>query len=146
MAVLPYTLVEAEGPVRAWGRSLNIAGLSVRVFFGVPEIEPEFPLLLITRVGGRPVRGGVPMDRALIQFDLLGSTPTGRRPPSDKYALSVIATALASAAESIASGTVMSSGVVCMGAEVENGPVWSPSPVDGRSRYTLDVSFLLRAA
>ncbi len=144
MAVLPYTLVEAEGAVRAWARSLNISGLAARVFFGVPETGAVYPLVLLTRVGGRPMKG-VPIDRALIQLDLLGNTPTGRRPPSDKFSLSVIATLLASAAESLASGTVMTAGVVCMGAEVENGPVWSPSPVDGRSRYTLDIAFLLRA-
>ncbi|HWI05049.1 MAG TPA: hypothetical protein VNT52_14655, partial [Acidimicrobiales bacterium] len=87
-----------------------------------------------------------PVDRAVIQIDLLGETPTDRRPPSDKFALGVIATALVSAAESLASGTIMSAGVVCLGAEVENGPVWSPSPVDGRSRYTCDIAFYLRKA
>lgn len=145
MPALTYTYVEAEGAVRAWARALNLAGLGTRVFFGIPVKGATFPLAVLTRVGGRPVRG-VPMDRALIQFDLLGDTPTDRRPPSDKYALGGIATSLAGAADSIASGTVMSAGVVCMGAEVENGPVWSPSPVDGRSRYVLDVAFLLRAA
>ncbi len=142
---LPYVYVEAEGAVRAWARALNLAGLGARAFFGVPVTGATFPLVVLTRVGGRPVRG-VPVDRALIQFDLLGATPVDRRPPSDKYTLSVIAAALASAAESLASGTVMAAGVVCLGAEVENGPVWSPSPVDGRSRYTLDIAFLLRAA
>ncbi len=145
MPALVYAYPECEGAVRAWARALNIAGLAGRVFFGVPVKGAVTPLVVLTRVGGRPVRG-VAWDRALIQFDLLGDAPVDRRPPSDKYALSVIATALASAADSLAAGTLIAPGVVCMGAEVENGPVWSPSPVDGRSRYVLDVAFLLRAA
>lgn len=144
-SALVFAYPEAEGAVRTWARSLNISGLGARVFFGVPVDGASFPLAVIQRVGGRPVRG-VPIDRPLIQFEVLGDSPVDRRPPSDKYALSMIATALENASDSIASGTVMSPGVVCMGAEVENGPVWSPSPVDGRSRYTLDVTFLLRAA
>lgn len=145
MPALVYAYPEAEGAVRTWVRSLNLAGLGARAFFGVPVTNATFPLVVLTRVGGRPVRG-VPVDRALIQFDVLGDAPVDRRPPSDKYALSVIATALASAADSLAAGTLIAPSVVCMGAEVENGPVWSPSPVDGRSRYLLDVAFLLRAA
>jgi hypothetical protein len=141
---LVYAYPEAEGAVRAWVRALNISGLAARAFFGIPVKGAVFPLVVLARVGGRPVRG-VPIDRPLIQFDIMGETPVDRRPPSDKFALGVIAEALAGAADSIASGTVIASGVVCLGAEVENGPVWSPSPVDGRSRYTLDVSFLLRA-
>lgn len=142
---LPYVYVEPEGPVRAWARAVNISGLAARVFFGVPLGGAVFPLAVMSVISAHPVRG-VPVTRAVIQFDVLGDTPTERRPPSDKYALGVIATALASAAESLASGTVLAAGVVCMGAEIENGPVWSPSPVDGRSRYTLDIAFLLRAA
>src|SRR5688572_11716307 len=125
MPALTYAFPEAEGPVRAWTRAVNISGLGARAFFGIPETGATFPLAILTLISSRPVRG-VPMVRAVIQYDLLGATPVNRRPPSDKYALGVIAAALASAAESIASGTVMSAGVVCMGAEVENGPVWSP--------------------
>lgn len=145
MPALQYVYVEAEGAVRTWVRSLNLSGLGGRAFFGVPVTGATFPLVVLQRVAGRPVRG-VPVDRAVMQFDLLGDAPVDRRPPSDKYALSVIAAALASAADSLAAGTLIAPGVVCMGAEVENGPVWSPSPVDGRSRYIVDIAFLLRAA
>ena len=145
MPALVYAYPEAEGAVRTWVRSLNLSGLSARAFFGVPVKNPTFPLVVLQRVGGRPVLG-VPIDRPLIQFDLLGDAPTDRRPPSDKYALSLIATALEGVADSLAAGTLIAPGVVCLGAEVENGPVWSPSPVDGRSRYLLDVRFRLRLA
>ena len=152
MPALVYAYPEAEGAVREWARALGLQYVdpttgprAVGFFFGIPVTKPVFPLGVLTRVAGRPVRG-VPWDRPVIQFDLLGDAPPERRPPSDKYALSVIATALVSAAESLAAGSLIAAGVVCMGAEVENGPVWSPSPVDGRSRYTVDIAFVLRAA
>jgi hypothetical protein len=152
MAALQYAYPDSEGAVRAWLRSLNLSGLGARWYFGVP-MSPTFPLGLITRVAGAPVRG-VPIDKPVMQLDLLGATPTPGQPPSDKYALSAIATALVGAVESLASGTVMMTGVVCLGAEVENGPVWAPDrgdgrsgqKLDGRSRYTLDVMFRLRLA
>ncbi len=145
MPALVYAYPECEGAVRTWVRALNLAGLGARAYFGIPVKGAVFPLVVLSRVGGRPMRG-VPIDRPLIQFDILGDTPVDRRPPSDKFALGGIAASLAGTADSITSGTVVAPGVVCLGAEVENGPVWSPSPVDGRSRYVLDVSFNLRLA
>jgi hypothetical protein len=144
LSALRYDYPDGEGSARSWARSLNLSGLGQRVFFGVPK-KPAFPLVIVARVAGRPVRG-VPVDRPVIQFDVLGVTPEAGQTPSDKLTLSAIADALVSEAESLASGTVVAPGVVCLGAEVENGPVWSPSPVDRRSRYSLDIAFALRKA
>jgi hypothetical protein len=145
MPALTYAFPDAEGSARAWARALNLSGLGQRVFFGVPVKGTTFPLVVLARVAGRPVRG-VPVDRPVIQFDVLGVTPEVGRPPSDKMALATIANALVGAAESLASGTLVATGVVCLGAEVESGPTWQPSPVDRRSRYTLDIAFALRLA
>jgi hypothetical protein len=152
MSALQFAYPDSEGSVRSWLRELDLAGVGARWFFGVPA-KPTFPLGLITRVAGGPLRG-VPVDRPIMQLDLLGATPTPGQPPSDKYVLAAIATALVGAAESLAAGTVVSPGVVCLGAEVENGPVWAPDrgdsrggqKLDGRARYTTDVAFLLRLA
>ncbi len=152
MTALPFAYPEPEGPARAWARSLNISGIGARFFFGLPA-SPTFPLGLVTLISARPVRG-VPVKRAVMQYDLMGAAPVAGQPPTDKYALGVIANALADAAQSLASGTLVAPGVVCLGAEVENGPVWAPDrgdsrsgqKLDGRSRYTLDVEFLLRLA
>ncbi len=147
---LTYAYPEAEGAVRAWVRSLNIAGLGQRAFFGIPT-KATFPLVVVARVAGRPLRG-VPVDRPIIQFDVLGETPVAGQPPKDKMALSTIANKLVDEAESLVSGTLIAASVVCLGAEVENGPVWSPNvsrqgvTADGRSRYTLDIAFKLRKA
>ena len=152
MAALVYAYPEPEGPARAWARSLNLAGIGARFFFGMPA-SPVFPLGLISLISSVPVRG-VPWRRAVMQFDLLGAAPVAGQRPTDKYALGVIANALADAAANLVAGTVVAPGVVCMGAEVENGPVWAPDrgdgrsgqKLDGRSRYTTDIEFLLRLA
>lgn len=135
---------EAEGAAKAWVRSTGLVGN--RAFLGLPARVSAWPVVVVVRAGLGPLRG-LPVDHALIQLEVWGAPPAqGARGGQDRYAVAAVATALAGAADSLAPGTPMGTGVVSAGAEVTRGPVWSPDPDDGQSRYLLDVAFLIRLA
>lgn len=134
----PLTYADAEGAVRAWGRTLGLVGS--RVFFEPPERGRVYPLITVQRVGGAPLNQDVPIDGPLIQFDVLGEKRT------DKAAVGAIAYQLASAVMSLRSGTAMGTAAVALSGTVTSGPLWMPEPETGRARYSLDARFKLRAA
>jgi hypothetical protein len=131
----PLDYGDAEGAVRAWARLVSATG--GRVFFAPPARGRQYPLTTVQRVGGAPNRGDLPVDEALIEFDVLGEKAT------DKASTAAVAYALVSAIQSVACGTPMGD-LVCGSATVESGPTWMPEPDTGRARYTFDGRFSLR--
>lgn len=64
---------DVEGAIRTFLRNdPGVAALvGKRVFFSVPK-KAEFPMILVTRIGGGESAGEAPLDLALIQFDIYG--------------------------------------------------------------------------
>lgn len=131
---------EAEGAARAWTRALNLVGN--RVYFGSPD-EPAYPLIICFRVGGGPVAGDVPIDQAMLQWDVWGDP---LRDGKDRYDIAQLATDLRTEIESLASGTMMSAGVVALGGSVESGPLWLPEPNTGQARYVVTGTISMRVS
>lgn len=111
-----------------------------RAYLEPPE-RKTYPLVTVMRVGGGLVIGGqVPIDEALMQLDVYGEKA------SDRYDVGDLANALATAVESMASGTPMGDDAVGMGAKVQSGPLWRPHPDSHAPRYVLTVEIGIRPA
>lgn len=124
---------DVEGPIRTWVQGLDIAGQ--RVYFERPRSGP-LPWIVLARIAGVP-HDYVALDVPRITFDVYGAS---------KALAAVAAYSLVTAIETVPAGTPMGA-LVCMGASVELGPVWTPDQAaQPHPRYTVDALFRLRPA
>lgn len=132
------TFTDAEGAVREWARAQSDLNSAVngRVFFGVPDGTPPFPLITVRRIGGTPQEGEAPLDDARISFDVWAKT---------KAQAAQIAAILISAAHNMTPNTPMGASAVGYGAVCLLN-LWSPDPDTDTPRYVIDIQFTLRAA
>lgn len=127
---------DVEGALRTWLRADAplTALVGARVFFGVPRkaTDSSYPLVTVQRVGGGQDLSEVPIDRALIQFDVWGTDAES----GGKARAWAVVNALRSRLETMRDRTVLNPEVDAFGAEVLS-VVWSPDPADDRPRYSV---------
>lgn len=136
----PEQWPDIEGALRTYLRAdTDLAALiSNRVFFGVPRDSTDaFPLVMITRIGGGQTSSEVPLDNALIQFDVYGKK--SEESGGGRKAVTDIALALRKALSTIRGRTRLDSTVVAFGVVVSS-QVFSPLPGDDRPRYLMTVT------
>ena len=135
-------MADVEGAVRDHLRSLNIDDLGTRVFFGVPDGDPTYPLATIQRVGGGDDPGEAPIDLALLQVDVWGRLDAAGH--TDKAQARAVADDVRAALQAIRGATALTAAVTAYGAAVESD-LWAPDPA-GRGRYSITVLVTARAA
>lgn len=135
-------MADVEGAVRDHLRAQNISNLGTRVFFGVPDGSPTYPLATVQRVGGGDDPGEAPIDQALLQVDVWGRLdPAGH---TDKAQARAVADDVRAAFHAIRGATALTATVTAYGAAVE-ADLWAPDPA-GRGRYSITVLVTARAA
>lgn len=122
---------DTEAAVRTWIRSLGLAA-----FFAVPTgAGVVFPLVTVSRIGGRPQAGQAPLEDVLLVLDVWGTT---KEQAAD--AMRTLGDALV-AAESVP----LDERTWCYGFTVEN-VVWLPDPPPSKlKRYSMTVTATVAA-
>lgn len=132
---------DVEGALRTWLRlqPTLTAHVSTRIFFGVPKphSEQNYPMVIVTRVGGGGDTSDVPVDLATIQLDVWGRL--GASGYGMKAECRTTTNALRAVLEDLEAGNVDVNGTLLHGANVTSD-VWLPDPDDDRPRYSLTVS------
>lgn len=127
--------VDVEGPVKAWLRAQNIAGVDQRVYIGTPE-GAQMPYVTLTLVDAPLDTSEAPVAMAQLQCDVWATTAE---------AAADAVWSLVSKCESIADGTQLDSTLRCCGARRILGPTFRPDPTDGTPRYLTDIEFTVIA-
>ena len=127
MSTVEFAL--AEDVVLAWTKSLN---LTPKVFLDVEEIKP--PVILLKRIAGGPIGGGVPADYIRVVYDVWATN----RPHAQ-----TLTAELMSAIESLAwDGDVrLDSGIIKAGETVS--VAWLPDAVKKVPRYQIGARFIV---
>lgn len=135
MTVITRSYPDVEGALRTWLRTIpDLTSLvSTRDFFAIPD-NTDWPLIVVTLVGGGPQRTNPPVLDALIQFDCWGSPRPDGKAQKDEAA-SVMMT-LVGVLESLQSGTNLNADTQAMGASVESMN-WVPDPDTNQARYVV---------
>jgi hypothetical protein len=131
---------DVEGAVRDHLRAQNVCG--GRVYFGVPDGDPTYPLATVQRVGGGGDISEAPLDLALIQIDVWGRKDAAGH--TDKAAARAEANAVRTALQEIRGATALTATVTAYGAAVESD-LWAPDPSD-RGRYVITALVTARSA
>lgn len=135
-------MADVEGAVRDHLRAAAIDDLGSRVYFGVPDGEPTFPLATVQRVGGGDDPGEAPIDLALIQITVWGRQDA--RGHTDKAQARAVADDVRTVLHNLRRGTALTEDVIAYGAAVESD-LWAPDPTD-RGRYVITALITARAA
>lgn len=135
-------LPDVEGAMRTYLRADSTISGSYggRVFFGAPD-SPEYPMVLVSRVGGAEDASDAPLDVALLQIDCIGKR---REEGGGKISATQLWLAVKSALRSIQGLTQVGTDRL-FGASVVSD-VYLNDPVDGRPRYVLTVQVSALAA
>lgn len=125
MSTVEFAL--AEDVVLAWTKTLN---LTPKVFLDVEEIKP--PVILLKRIGGGPIGGGVPAESVRVIYDVWATN----RPFAQ-----TLSAGLTSAIESLAwdSDVHLDSGIIKAGEVVS--VAWLPDAVKKVPRYQIGARF-----
>lgn len=127
--------VDPEGALRGWLRVHPLlTSVGGRVFFGIPDNGPAYPLVVVSRVGGGPEPGPTPVESALIQLDVWAGS---------KSTASDVARRVVQALQEMESEN-LSADVFGCGASVES-VIWLPDPDDGQPRYVVTARITVRA-
>jgi hypothetical protein len=138
------TLPDTEGAIRAYLRTateVTSSAIGTRVFFGVPKPHKEtnFPLAVVTRVGGGPDSSDAPIDQAVIQIDVHGTFTEGQY--GDKRGCRAAANAILRALRFLdnANGAVVAvDGVnVALHGAIVSNDLWLPDTDNDRPRYVI---------
>jgi hypothetical protein len=118
---------QAEDVILAWTKTLN---LTPKSFLDVEEIKP--PVILLKRIGGGPISGGLPIETVRVIYDVWSTN----RPHAQS-----LSTGLQSAIESLAwSGDVkLDAGIIKAGEVIS--VVWLPDAVKKVPRYQIGARF-----
>lgn len=105
-----------------------------RAYSSIPT-TPEYPLMVVTRVGGGPVDARY-MDAARIQIDVWGGAPDDPAPIVTKSAIQDLAQEARVAVHEL-EGTMHYTPVDAWisGVDDAQGMMWLPDPDTGRDRY-----------
>lgn len=132
---------DVEGAMRAWLRSRTeiTALVGQHVFFGAPDdaTESDYPMIVISRVGGGNDLSEAPIDLPTMQLTVWA-------PLRRKDTATAVKNVLKGVLGSIRSPTTVVGFAVLYGAEV-NTDVWLPDPADNRPGYMLTVEVTARA-
>lgn len=123
---------DPEGAVRAWLRAdapLD-AIVADRIWFGVPKVDPVWPLVTVQRVGGGNAEGDAPIDEAQLQIDCWGELYANGN--ANKAQAWQVAVAVRRALE-VVNDTLIATG--CRAAINVESIQWAPDPDDDRPRY-----------
>jgi hypothetical protein len=131
---------DVEGAVRDYLRAQGVC--DGRVYFGVPDGTPTYPLATVQRVGGGDDTSEAPLDLALIQITVWGRQDA--RQHTDKAEARTEANAVRDALYGIRRATALTASVIAYGAAIESD-LWAPDPSD-RGRYILTALIPARAA
>lgn len=124
---------DAEGAVRAWLRGLSIPALGRNVWFGFPKAGAQYPLAIVSRVGGS-TDGYAPVDNVWIQIDVYSKS---------RQEAATVAYRIAAEIDQLDCGTPMGA-ASAGGGWVASGPVWRPDDDRTLSRFVIDARFSLR--
>lgn len=107
-----------------------------RVFFGIPKSadETDYPLIVVTRVGGGADLSDAPVDVALIQFDVWGRLDASGN--GDKAGATAVVNTLRAELEAMGTDQPIVAGTQLHGANVES-VLWLPDPDNARPRYAV---------
>ena len=129
---------DLEGACRTWLRNHPFVGPLIdnkHAYFGVPNGDnPPSPMIIVSRLGGAPQDGEVPLDDGRVEFAVWGNT---------KMAASQVERMLCAALHDMGS-VQMSPDVVGYGARVESR-IWLPEENSNAGRYLVDAIITARA-
>jgi predicted secreted protein len=131
---------DTERVVRAWLRTLNLAGvIAGRVFFGAPK-SVTYPFVDFARIGGTIDRY-TPVDTARLSFNCWADDAAGGKAGAFK-----IAAALAGHLADPSLFSLSESGVTTVidGGDVVLGPLWRPDEEGHVARYVVDATVTCR--
>lgn len=132
----PEEWPDVEFALRQWLRADTDlqAFVGQRVFFGVPRNSANaFPLIMLTRIGGGQDSSEVPLDNALMQFDVYGrKTNEG----GSRKEVTDIALQLRRSLQKIRGRTRLDDFVSAFDTRVSS-QVFSPLPADDRPRILI---------
>lgn len=133
----PEDWPDIEGALRTWLRQdPGLAALiGNRVFFGIPRnSEGAYPCIMITRIGGGQQSSEVPLDNALIQFDVYGEKAD--KLGGGRKSTTMVALALRKALSRIRGETRLDEEVVAYDPRITS-QIFSPLPGDDRPRIMI---------
>lgn len=128
--------VDVEAGVRDYLRaSTAVQAIQAnRCWFGIPD-RVEYPMTVVSRVGGGADLSEVPIDQALLQLDCRADTK------ADAFELT---SAVCAELEAIRTATPLNDQVVAYGVGIES-VIWLPDPSD-KPRYVVTAAVTARAA
>lgn len=129
---------DPEGAVRDWLRTRpSVQAIAAqRVFFGVPKVDPVWPLVSVFRIGGGNALGDAPVDEPILQIDCWGELyPNGNGNKAQALAL---ANAVRGELADLDNDTLIATGVRAAIEAVEM--TFAPDPDNDRPRYVLTVT------
>ncbi len=133
-----------EGPLRNWLRTQAdlVPLISSRVYIGVPDGGPTYPLISMHRVAGSISGSAAPVDLPVFQFDCWGNK--GDRPVCERIAYTLVS--VFDSAVRVQLPMVNSDPApILFGAKVTLGPLWRPDPAVDRPRFEVDVQLTIAA-
>lgn len=131
---------DIEGALRDHLRTAGVC--AGRVYFGIPDSDPTYPLATVQRVGGGDDLSEAPIDLALMQITVWGRQDA--RLHTDKAEARAEANKVRDALYAIRRATALTASVIAYGAAVESD-LWAPDPSD-RGRYVITALVTARAA
>lgn len=126
---------DIEGAMRTYLRAdADLVPLvNGRVFFSSPK-NAQYPIIVITRIGGGESAGEAPLDMGFLQIDCIGKKADEQG--GGKGPVTQIALAVAKSISKIKSGTEIAPGVRAFNARIASS-FYSPFPGDDRPRQII---------
>lgn len=135
MSVITKTYPDVEGALRTWFRAVTDITTLVdgRTFFAIPQ-NTQWPLIVVSLIGGGPQRAEPPVLQALVQIDCWG--PPRADGKAQKDVAAAVMTKVVSVLESLASGVDLDESTQALGASVQS-VIWLPDPDTNQARYVV---------
>ena len=129
---------DVEGALRTWLRARPaVQGVvAQRVWFGIPKVDPVFPLVVVSRIGGTNAAGDAPVDEPLVQIDCWGDIHANGN--GNKASALGVANVVRAELLDLVNDTTIAPGVRAAIASVDMA--YSPDPDNDRPRYVLTVA------